>query len=77
LPDRAPDLGAVAVLRCIDDGLPVLADPVPKSGILDLLHLYNLSSAVSMQLVSLKKNIPNRIRNMAESLAFYFGSVRK
>jgi hypothetical protein len=30
-----------------------------------------------MQLVSLKKNIPNRIRNMAESLAFYFGSVRK
>ena len=77
MPDRAPDLGAVAVLRCIDDGLPVLAGPVPKSGILDLLHLYNLSSAVSMQLVSLKKNIPNRIRNMAESLAFYFGSVRK
>jgi len=58
-------------------GSQVLADPVPKSGILDLLHLYNLSSAVSMQLVSLKKNIPNRIRNMAESMAFYFGSVRK
>jgi hypothetical protein len=37
-------------------GLPVLADPAPKSGqILDLLHLYNFCSAMSMQLVSLKK----------------------
>jgi len=39
-----------------------------KSGqIVDLFHLYNLCSTVSMQMVSSKKKIPNCVRDMSEN----------